>query len=181
MANPYPRFMYFPRSQPPPEWVEGVASCFRKAQAEIDTSAGKWGVSDVVLGHIRAGLEDIGFQVEGGKRHAQKIHRPVFFGEQGIPSTRYEVDAYHPEKHILLEVEAGRAIMGNALYRDIVHMSLIAGADYAVIGIPLKYTYKSGGKDVSGANYEKALGILDTVWGTDRLRLPFKGMLLIGF
>ena len=26
----------------------------------------------------------------------QKIERPVFFGENGVPALRYQIDAYHP-------------------------------------------------------------------------------------
>jgi hypothetical protein len=181
MTNDYPRFIYFPRSNPPPAWATAVAKCFNAAQEHIDTSASNGGQSDAILAHLRLGLEAIGFKVETGKKHAEKLQRPVFFGENGKPSHQYQVDAYHARERILLEVEAGRAIMGNAIYKDIVHMSLIADADYAVIGIPLRYRYKSGGKDVAGANYEKAKNILETIWGTDRLKLPFKGMLLVGY
>ena len=53
--------------------------------------------SDGVLSVLRNDLTIHGFDVEGGKRRGQKIERPVFFGEDGLPELRYEVDAFHPE------------------------------------------------------------------------------------
>ena len=37
-------------------------------------------------------LLDLGFQVEASKKSADKLERPVFFGENGIPTLRYEID-----------------------------------------------------------------------------------------
>jgi hypothetical protein len=52
--------------------------------------------SDAVLGVFHSQLEPLGFQVEKGKVREQKIERPVFFGESGVPALRYPIDAYHP-------------------------------------------------------------------------------------
>ena len=68
--------------------------------------------SDAVLGVLHSQLEALGFQVEKGKVREQKIERPVFFGENGVPALRYQIDAYHPGWRCGLEVEAGRAWMG---------------------------------------------------------------------
>ena len=42
-------------------------------------------------------LANIGFQVEASKKKVDKLQRPVFFGENGVPTLRYEIDAYHPD------------------------------------------------------------------------------------
>ena len=44
----------------------------------------------------------------------------MFFGENAAPSLQYEIDAWHPEWQAGLEIEAGRAWMGNAVYRDLI-------------------------------------------------------------
>jgi len=62
------------------------------------------------------------------KRKADKIERPVFYGENGIPTLRYEIDAYHPDWRCGLEVEAGRGWMGNAVYRDLIQAAVMVGA-----------------------------------------------------
>lgn len=75
--------------------------------------------SDGVLKVIRQDLEALGFEVEKGKRRGQKSERPVFFGEDGLPELRCEVDAFHSEWQCGLESEAGKAWLGNAVYRDL--------------------------------------------------------------
>ena len=70
--------------------------------------------SDAVLGVLHSQSEALGFQVEKGKVREQKIEKPVFFGENGVPALRCPIDAYHPGWRFGPEVEAGRAWMGNA-------------------------------------------------------------------
>jgi hypothetical protein len=38
-------------------------------------------------------------------------------------------------------VEAGRATMGNAIYRDLVQASLIVDAKYLALAVPFEYRY----------------------------------------
>lgn len=42
--------------------------------------------SDEVLRVLRPQLETLGFQVEAGKNRYEKIERPVFYGENGVPA-----------------------------------------------------------------------------------------------
>jgi hypothetical protein len=53
-----------------------------------------------------------------GKRKTGKLPRPVFFGDEGSCLGTYEIDPFEPSQGIPLEVEAGRATMENAIYRD---------------------------------------------------------------
>jgi hypothetical protein len=77
----------------------------------------------------------LGFEVERGKRASAKIRRPVLFGEQGVSRVTYEVDAVHDDLGILVEIEAGRGWMGNAVYRDLVRSALVVDARYLVPGV----------------------------------------------
>jgi hypothetical protein len=181
MANAYPRYMFFPRTKTPPAWAEEVLGVFRQHRTEIDTKNARHSTSDEVLAMLRPDLEHIGFKVESGKRQSEKLHRPVLFGEMGSHDVKYEIDAYQEANKIVLEVEAGRAIMGNAIFRDIIQMSLMVDADHAVIAMPQVYSYKSGGKTMTNRAYEDGFGILDAIWSSDRLQLPFKGLLLVGY
>jgi hypothetical protein len=73
----------------------------------ISTVDQKTGVdSDAVLGNLSGGLVALGYAVESGKTRPAKIHRPVLFGENGTPSVNYEIDAFHDELSIAVEVEA---------------------------------------------------------------------------
>src|SRR5688500_18677700 len=92
------RFSTYPRTEPPPALVEDVVAVFRQHEQEIATEAHEKGLkSDEVLAVLGPDLAGIGFQVEASKRRADKLERPVFFGENGIPTLRYEIDAYHPQ------------------------------------------------------------------------------------
>jgi len=181
-TDPYPRFTYYPRWQTPPAWVAKVLAAFDAQQAEIDTERlSKALVSDAVLHLVGSGLEDAGFQVEASKQREHKLYRPVFYGENGRPSFQYEIDAYHAGERIALEVEAGRATLGNAIYRDIVQQSLMADVEYGVVAVPIRYRYQTNGRATSTASYTECRELLDAVYGGPRLALPFKGFLLIGY
>ena len=137
--------------------------------------------SDEVLQILRPELERIGFAVEQNKTSEGKIHRPVFFADNGKPERQYQIDAYHPHDLVALEVEAGRSVLGNAIYRDIVQMALLVDVEYAAVAVPRTYRYLSGGKRLVNSAYNDCRSILDAIYGGRRLELPFKGFLLIGY
>src|SRR2546422_119601 len=116
----YPFFVFFPKSQPPPDWVDDLTQAFADEHELLDTRTATHKESDEVLATLRPHLEKIGFRVESGKRKTDKLSRPVSFGEMGEPSLYYEIDAFNEEYGIVLEVEAGRSIEGNAIYKDLV-------------------------------------------------------------
>lgn len=178
MPRSYPRHIFFPRSTAPPAWVEQLAGAFETNRARLDTEAGRQNESNQVLAIVRPQLRAIGYQVEekGGE-----ISRPVLFGEGGQMEKEYRIDAYDPDSKVVLEVEAGRGAKGNAVYRDLIHMSLIVDADYAAIAIPIIYRFRVGGRVIREPAYGKTYDLLDAIYSSGRLRLPFKGVLLIGY
>ena len=119
----------------------------------------------------------LGFMTETSKKKGGRIKRPVLFGENGTPRVAYEVDAFHNEHRIVVEVEAGRGAANNADYRDIVRSSLILDADYLVLLQP--FSYRSSNLTI--AAYAKTREQLDALYASDRLKLPFDGLLLIGY
>jgi hypothetical protein len=181
MKGDYPRFTFFPRTARAPQWVPDVIQVFEHQRERIDTRTASHNTSDEVLAILREHLRKIGFKVESGKRQADKLHRPVLFGEMGVSRVKYEIDAFHETNGIVLEIEAGRSIMGNAIFRDIIQMSLMVDANWAVIAMPLQYRYKSGGKIMTNRAYDDGVGILEAIWSSARLRLPFEGLLLVGY
>ena len=179
---PYPMWSYYPRNALPPDWVNPLVDAVRADEAKIDTRPRPAAdadrlTSDVVLAHLRGKFERLGFTVESGKKSSQKIHRPVLFGENGTPTVKYEVDAFHHERGIAVEVEAGRGAFGNADYRDIIRMSLMVDAEYMVLLQPL--TYRTGTTNRSA--YAATRDLLDAIYASRRLLLPFKGALLVGY
>lgn len=182
MLNPvtssYPSFIFFPRSSRPPKWVQDFVIAFASAQSKLDTKHGQAKESNEVLATIKSDLEKAGFRVES---RGGKISRPVLFGEGGDFELEYRVDAVHESERIVVEVEAGRGAKGNAVYRDLIHMSLIVDADFAVIAVPLEYWFHSGPKRIKEPAYEKSRKLLDAIYASGRLRFPFKGILLVGY
>ncbi len=71
--------------------------------------------SNDVLALLGPDLREMGFQVEASKKKVDKLQRPVFFGENGNPTLKYEIDAYHEGWRCGLEVKAGRGWMGNTV------------------------------------------------------------------
>lgn len=181
MAKTTIRFTSFPRTEPPPSFAQELAGVFQRHEAAIATVHLKKGLtSNEVLGILRDDLLTLGFQVEASKQRADKIQRPVFFGENGDPTLNYEIDAYHPVWRCGLEVEAGRAWMGNAVYRDLVQGLVMVQVDTLVLAVPNAYKYQSGGGTVSSADYANTITVADTLYGHTRVRLPY-GLLVVGY
>lgn len=121
--------------------------------------------------------------METGKSRDGKVARPVLFGENGMPAVTYEVDGVHDEFGIVLEVEAGRGAQNNAAYRDVIRASLIVDADYLVLFMPFVYRFggRAGGRPSEVRAYDDARAMLDAVYASRRLPLPFTGVLLVGY
>jgi hypothetical protein len=125
-------------------------------------------------------LVGLGFEVERGKRKHDKIQRPVFFGENGVPTVRYQIDAYHSGWQCALEVEAGRAWMGNAVYRDLIQASVMVNVRNLVLAVPLAYKYKASGRELVSTDYANTRSLASALFGHSRLRLPYS-LVVIGY
>ncbi|MGC5022589.1 hypothetical protein [Micromonospora sp. DT47] len=93
----------------------------------------------------------------------------------------YDIDAFHDTEGIVVEVEAGRGARGNAVYRDIVRTSLILDARYLALLLPIAYRHQSSGREVTVAAFRDARDQFDAIYASQRLRLPFQGVLLVGY
>jgi hypothetical protein len=175
------RFTSFPRTEQPPAFAIDLAGVFRRHEEQVATALLKKGLtSNEVLAVIRDDLLALGFQVETGKQKADKIQRPVFFGENGHPTLNYEIDAYHPIWRCGLEVEAGRAWMGNAVYRDLVQALVMVQVDILILAVPNSYKYQSGGRTVASTDYDNTVNVAETLFSHSRVKLPYS-LLVIGY
>lgn len=181
MAEPYPSWKYYPTRDRPPEWVHAFVDVVRATRDQTDSAVVTQLNSDRVLGHLRPGLEELGYRVETGKKKDQRIGLPVLFGDQGKGLVHYEVDAVHDEMKVLVEIEAGRGARGNAVYRDLVRASLIVEARFLVLGVMNEYRHQNAGKPVVVRSYRDSRDQLDAIYASERLCLPFEGVLLFGY
>lgn len=175
------RFTSFPRTKPPPSFASPIVAVFARHEDFISTRALAKGLeSDFVLRTLAKDLANIGFSIEAGKSHAGKIARPVFYGENGEPTLRYEIDGYHDEWKCGLEIEAGRAILGNAVFRDLFQAMVMPDIQHLCLAVPNVYRYKSSGRGLSSKYYDKTVSIADALFGHSRVVMPF-GLTVIGY
>ena len=177
----YPKWQYFPSYAQAPIWVSDFIKVVSIHGNEVDSRMVENLTSDRVLSYIADDLASLGYQVETGKKTIQKIRRPVLFGEEGVEKVSYEIDAFHDSLGIAVEVEAGRGARGNAVYRDLIRTSLIVGARYLVLGVMIEYRHQSSGKEVTVRSYEDARSLIEAIFSSGRLGLPFEGILLVGY
>jgi hypothetical protein len=136
--------------------------------------------SDAVMAILRDDLCKLGFEIEAGKSGANKLKRPVFFGQDGNPGRQYEIDGYHPTWHCGLEIEAGRAWMGNAVYRDLIQAMVMVDLDHLILAVPMAYKYMSAGRQTINKDFENTVSVADALYSHTRIKMPFT-LTVIGY
>jgi hypothetical protein len=181
MANCTIRFTSFPLTEHPPEFVNPIVAVFRGNESKCGTlGLAKGLTSNEVLSLLRPDLKKLGFMIEAGQMKADRIERPVFFGENGSPELQYKIDAYHPDWKCGLEVEAGRAWMGNAVYRDLIQALVMVDVNHLVLAVPNRYRYTANGKSVVSTDYDNTVAVAKALYGHSRLRFPY-GLTVVGY
>ena len=166
------RFQFFPRSQGITKNIKDVITCF---EIEVDKikSADFNLSSNEVLEVIRPHLEKIDFTCETGKSKEKKISVPVLFGYDNKIDKAFNADAVSKDGKIVIEIEAGRATENNQFLKDIFQACMMFEVEYLVIVVRKVYR---GHKD-----FEIIHTFLETLYISNRLHLPLKGILLIGY
>ena len=104
----------------------------------------------------------------------------MFFGENGLPHLQYEIDAFHAGWRCGLEVEAGRAWMGNAIYRDLIQALVMVELDCLVLAVPNGYRYQSSGRGTVSKDYTNTCAVADALFGHSRVHMPYT-LVVIGY
>lgn len=181
----YPSWSYFPRHRRPPTWAQNAVHATAEAELAIHTRdadrSSDQSSSDAVLRSLRPGLVRLGYEVESGKKRDQKLRRPVLFGDDGEAQLTYEVDAFHEELGVVVEVEAGRGSQNGADFRNIIRASLLLDVRYLAMWLPINYHYTQGGRPMSTAAYSNTRTTLSATYSSPRLALPLEGVLLVGY
>jgi len=167
------QWIYYPRSAEPTAMALEIVDTFRAVAGQIDSSKHKKQESQVVLSKVIKGLSKLGFQVERGKKLSQKVFVPVLFGLNGKPVKSFDADAYHPDEHFVVEVEAGRGVTNYQFLKDLFQACMMHDVFYLAIAIRNIYR--------SSKDFEKVNKFFDALYASNRLNLPLKGVLLIGY
>lgn len=165
-------FQFFPRSHGLTQEIKDVISCFEEHYNKIDSEVNNL-TSNEVLNIVRKSLEKIGFMVERGKDKENKIDVPVLFGKNNVIDKSFYADALSSDGRIVIEVEAGRATENNQFLKDLFEACMMYTVEYLVIAV--RNTYRSH------SDYEKIYTFFETLYISNRLQLPLKGVLLIGY
>jgi len=166
------RFQFFPRSQGITMQIQSLISCFEIEYENIKSPEYNFS-SNEVLERVRPHLEKIGFTCETGKSKDKKIGVPVLFGHNNKIDKEFNADAVSEDGKIVLEIEAGRAVDNNQFLKDIFQACMMFKVEYLVIGVRNDYR---GGND-----FMKIYSFLETLYISNRLKLPLNGILLIGY
>lgn len=166
------RFQFFPRSHGITPEIQAVINCFLLAENAIDSTKFQLN-SNAVLSHLRPHLEQINFTVEAGKSTLDKIHIPVLFGQNNTIDKSFNADAVSADGKIVLEVEAGRAVANNQFLKDIFQACMMFEVEYLIIAVRNQYR--------SADDFMKIYAFLETLYISNRLKLPLKGILLLGY
>lgn len=166
------RYQFFPRSQGITPKIKLVVDCFEKNYHRIKSTDHNLSSNDV-LELLRNDLEEAKYVVEAGKAHDQKIHVPVLFGYNNNIDKSFNADALSEDGKIVIEVEAGRAVANNQFLKDIFQACMMFEVEYLVVAVRNDYR----GVD----DFMKVFSFLETLYISNRLILPLKGILLIGY
>ncbi len=166
------KYQFFPRSLGITKPIEDVVDCFKEAENKIKSPENNLNSNDV-LAILRPGLEKIGLRVEKGKSKGDKIPMPVLFGLNNKIDKHFDTDAVSKDGKIILEVEAGRAVDNYQFLKDIFQASMMFDVEYLVLAVRNNYR----GCD----DFQKIYTFLEILYISNRMHLPLKGILLIGY
>lgn len=130
-------------------------------------------VSNDVLAVVRPHLEEHGYKVEMGKSTEEKIDVPVLFGQDNQIDKSFYADALSADGRIVIEVEAGQATENHRFLKDIFEACMMFDVEYLVLAVRNIYRKHD--------DFQRIFTFLETLYISNRLQLPLKGILLIGY
>ncbi|MGM9693214.1 MAG: hypothetical protein ACI3X6_08390 [Alloprevotella sp.] len=172
-------YQFFPRSMGVTPRIREIIDCFKKVDEMKRTDAQL--KSNEMLALLRPHLEKIDFKVEKGKAAGEQIFVPVLFSENDTVDKSFAADALSNDHKIVIEVEAGRAVFNNQFLKDIFQACMMYEVEYLVLAVLNEHVYKPNGTEKILRDYQSIKTFLETLYVSNRLRLPLKGILLIGY
>lgn len=166
------QYQFYPRSIRLTDEISKIIDAFKAVEHDIDSAQSTLS-SNRVLEKVRPHLEQLGFKVEKGKQKTELIDVPVLFGKNNQVDKMFYADALSKNKNIVIEVEAGRATKNNQFLKDIFEACMMTEVEYLVLAVRNIYGKLEDFNIVSV--------FLETLYISNRIHLPLKGILLIGY
>lgn len=165
-------WFYFPKSHQAPDHLIKIVELFNQSLDEFDSTSLDF-PSNYVLEKMTPSLQLEGYLVETSKKKEGKINVPVLFGENGRLEKSFDADAYNKITKTVIEIEAGRAVTNYQFLKDLFQACMMTEVDYLVLAV--RKTYRSNN------DYKTVITFLETLHASNRLQLPLKGILTIGY
>ena len=166
------RWVSFPKYRKIEVHMREIINVFEVAYSKI-SSEEHTKISNEVLSIVAGGLVRLGYSVEQGKKKNQKIHVPVSYGECGKPVLSFDADAYNEELRTVIEVEAGRAVVNYQFLKDFYEACLMQNVDYLCIAVRNQYK--------NNCDFQKVCDFFDALYMTNRMQIPLKSIVIIGY
>ena len=166
------KYQFFPRSRGVTQEIQDVINSFKAVEARIDSENSEL-KSNEVLQIVRPHLEQLQYTVESGKGLNEKIDVPVLFGPDNKIDKSFYADALSADGRIVIEVEAGRATENNQFLKDLFEACMMFDVEYLVLAVRNVYR--------THYDFDRVYSFLETLYISNRLHLPLKGILLIGY
>jgi hypothetical protein len=133
--------------------------------------------SNAVLAYVGPRLASKGFTVETGKKKDEKVHVPVLYGNNGRVAKAFEADAHHIQGRFVVEIEAGRGVINNQFLKYLVQACMMGEVDFLAIAV--RNVYEAAG--IKNRDFERVVVFFETLYASNRMKLPLKGILLVGY
>lgn len=166
------QYQFFPKSSGVPNSLLKIVDIFKQKENQISSLKYQLPSNDV-LGILSEDIEKLGYRVEKSKRAEDKIQVPVLFGRNGLLEKYFEADGYNQLEQTVIEVEAGRAVTNYQFLKDIFQACVMHDVLYLVVAVRNIYRNQK--------DFDMVISFLDTLYASNRMILPLKGILIIGY
>ena len=163
-------YQYYPRNEPCPDHLKAIVNVFQLKSNKIHSSINNLH-SNQVLGEIAGKLKKLGFEVEASK--TDTIEVPVIYGLDGTIDKSFKADAFSSKTKTVVEVEAGRAVKNYQFLKDLFQACMMHDVDYLVIAVRIVYGRRN--------DFQEVCKFFEALFTSQRLHLPMKGILIIGY
>jgi hypothetical protein len=93
----------FPRSLTPTSDIHDLVGVFEAVEKSIASPVKKL-TSNEVLAKVRTRMKKLGYEVEETGPPLKPVRRPVLYGKNGAIEHYFDVDAFHPDTGMVVEV-----------------------------------------------------------------------------
>ena len=175
-------YQSYPKNLEMPQNLKSICEVFNESYESINSND-NFLKSNEVLNKVSGGLKNLGFSVEekidGSTRYN---HVPVLFGQNGTFEKTFKADAYNKDQRTVIEVEAGRGVLNNQFLKDLFQACMMVNVDYLVIAVKNTYITKTQNDNVKiSYDFNEVIKFFDALYASDRLVLPLKNVLVIGY